>query len=109
MYAQYVPDQIAAVSAAIEHSGRPMLFSLSPGTDDPDQAKEVSSEVTMYRVTGDTWDRWPQLLDHFTSAQHMQPFIARPHGRYDLPSWPDLDMVRHRTAASHSTTPPYHA
>ena len=45
-------------------------------------------------MTDDTWDRWPSIKSHFLSAQHMQPYIAHPNGRYGLPSWPDLDMVR---------------
>jgi alpha-galactosidase len=91
VYANYVPDQIAAVSAAIDASGRQMLYSLSPGADNNDWAKTISGEVSMYRVTGDTWDRWDNIKSHFLSAQHMQPYIAHPNGRYGLPSWPDLD------------------
>ena len=93
VYANYVPEQIAGVSRAILRSGREMLYSLSPGDDNNQWAQNVSSEVSMYRVTGDTWDRWDNIRSHFLSAQHMQPFIAHPNGRYGLPSWPDLDML----------------
>ena len=70
-----------------------MLLSLSPGSSNSDWAKEVASEVSMYRVSDDTWDRWEQIKDHFLTAQQMQLFIAHPNGRYGLPAWPDLDML----------------
>jgi len=93
VYAQFVPDQIDAVSLAIEHSGRRMLYSLSPGSDDHTMADRIVNETSMYRVTDDTWDRWQSIYSHFHSAQQMQPYIAYPNGRYGLPSWPDLDML----------------
>ena len=100
VYSNYAPDQISAVSAAIEASGRQMLYSLSPGTDDNGMAEDISGEVSMYRVTGDTWDRWDDIKSHFLSAQHMQPYIAHSHGRYGLPSWPDLDSSANTAATA---------
>lgn len=89
-----MPDQIDAVSAAIDHSGRRMLYSLSPGSSDLTMAARIVNETSMYRVTDDTWDRWGNSIsNHFLSAQQMQPYIAYPNGRYGLPSWPDLDML----------------
>jgi hypothetical protein len=105
VYANYVPEQIAAVSAAIDASGRQMLYSLSPGSDNNDWAKTVSPMVSMYRVSDDTWDRWPSIKSHFLTAQHMQPFIAHPNGRYGLPAWPDLDMVRLRPSHTATASP----
>ena len=93
VYAQFVPEQIDAVAAAIDHSGREMLLSLSPGTDNISLVEVIAAEVSMYRVSDDTWDRWEQIKSHFLSALTVQPFIARPNGRYGLPSWPDLDML----------------
>lgn len=82
VYAQFVPDQIDAVSAAIEHSGRRMLYSLSPGSSDLTMAARTVNETSMYRVTDDTWDRWGNSIsNHFLSAQQMQPYIAYPNGR----------------------------
>ena len=86
VYANYVPDQIDGVSRAIEHSGRRMLFSLSPGSDDNSMAARIVNETNMYRVTDDTWDRWPSIYSHFHSAQRMQPYIAYPNGRSERPT-----------------------
>ena len=94
------------MSAAIESSGRSMLYSLSPGADDNDWAKQVVRNVSMYRVTGDTWDRWDNIKSHFLSAQHMQPYIAYPQGRYGLPAWPDLGPQRTHTAQHNTPHPP---
>ena len=85
VYAQFVPDQIDAVSAAMENSGRRMLYSLSPGSDDPTMAARIVDEVNMYRVTDDTWDRWANsIANHWRSAEHMQPYIGKPNGRSDF-------------------------
>ena len=104
MYSNFVPEQIHAVSAAIEASGRDMLYSLSPGDDNNDWARQIVGNVSMYRVTGDTWDRWDNIKSHFLSAQHMQPYIAYPQGRYGLPAWPDLGTPR--SSASNSGRSP---
>jgi len=93
VYANYVPDQIEAVSAAIDHSGRQMFYSLSPGMADPPSANVISPYVNMYRITGDTWDRWGDMPDHFSAALTMQAFIAYPKGRYGFKAYPDLDML----------------
>lgn len=93
MYSNFVPDQIAAVAKAIDKSGRQMLYSLSPGTDDPHDSDQINQLVNQYRITGDTWDRWGDLKSHFNSAFKMQKYVGKPNGRYGLPSWPDLDML----------------
>jgi len=82
VYSNYVPGQVDAVSLAIDRSGRRMLYSLSPGADDLTMARRIVNETNMYRVTGDTWDRWADsIYSHFDSAQQMQPLIAAPNGR----------------------------
>ena len=98
VYAQFVPEQIDAVSLAIEHSGRRMLYSLSPGSDDLTMAARIVNETSMYRVTDDTWDRWGNsIYNHFHSAQQMQPYIAYPNGRSDTHSDTDGVASRERT------------
>ena len=45
---------------------RPILYSLSPGTSvTPAMAKDVSGLVNMYRITGDDWDTWRDVVSHF--------------------------------------------
>jgi hypothetical protein len=53
----YEEDNIKGVSAAIAKTGRPTVYSLSPGGGDPPtefaQAKAIANDVNIYRVTGD--------------------------------------------------------
>lgn len=55
---------------AISRTGRPMVYSLSPGVRaTPKMAKEVASLTHMYRVTSDDWDLWWEVLLHFPVAR----------------------------------------
>ena len=57
---QFMAAQIKAQSEAIQKTGRPIVYSLSPGNDNVADsgvkaAKQISADVNMYRVTGDDW------------------------------------------------------
>ena len=92
VWSNYVPDQIAAASKAIDASNRPMLYSLSPGMDDPTLTKHVLPMVNWWRITTDTWDDWSRIVNHFGSIARQQSFIGT-IGRYGQPSFPDLDIL----------------
>ena len=50
----------------LKQLNRPILYSLSPGTSvTPAMAKGVSGLVNMYRITGDDWDTWNDIVSHF--------------------------------------------
>lgn len=50
----------------LQHLHRPILYSLSPGTSvTPTLAQKVSGLVNMYRITGDDWDNWADVVAHF--------------------------------------------
>lgn len=96
----YVLDQIQSVSDAIDHSGRPMLLSLSPGNgpDEPDRQPSMSASVTpmvnVYRMTADTWASWQQwhIVNHWHAAYLIRDFIGGSKiGRYGVPAYPDYD------------------
>ncbi|TQD92561.1 hypothetical protein C1H46_021813 [Malus baccata] len=73
---------------------RPILYSLSPGTRvTPDMAKAISGMVNMYRITGDDWDSWGDVLAHFDVTRDFA--AADMIGAKGLlgKSWPDLDML----------------
>lgn len=54
----------------LKEVNRSITYSLSPGVDaTPALAKEVSSLVNMYRVTGDDWDTWEDVASHFNVAR----------------------------------------
>lgn len=86
--------EIVTVSEILQSLGRPVLFSLSPGTSvTPSMADGISDYVDMYRISGDTWDNWNQIAAHFDAARDFA--AAKKIGANGLhgTSWPDLDML----------------
>ncbi|KAL3685861.1 hypothetical protein R1sor_003883 [Riccia sorocarpa] len=87
--------EITAVSQAITKTGRPIVYSLSPGVRaTPSMGKDVADLVHMYRVTGDDWDTWRDVLLHFGVARDFAAagLVGAP-GLQGGRSWPDLDML----------------
>ncbi|KAI5352255.1 PREDICTED: alpha-galactosidase [Prunus dulcis] len=88
-----VPE-ISFVSEVLKQLDRPILYSLSPGTRaTPTMAKDISGLVNMYRITGDDWDSWGDVLAHFDVSRDFA--AANMIGANGLlgKSWPDLDML----------------
>lgn len=70
-------DEVRAVSEAIIETGRPMIYSISPGVlTTLDMALKVNGLVNMYRVTGDDWDSWMDLQSHFDVARTKRFFMS---------------------------------
>ncbi|CAM6083805.1 unnamed protein product [Calypogeia fissa] len=89
-----VPE-ISTVVKAIERTGRPMLYSLSPGVfATPDLGKLVAHLSHMYRITLDDWDSWSDVLTHFPVARDFAAagLLGAP-GLAGGKSWPDMDML----------------
>jgi hypothetical protein len=78
--------EIAAIRKAIDKSGRPMIFSLSPGETPLEVGAHVSQHANMWRVSDDFWDNWPSLLSQFKRLHDWTPY--RISG-----GWPDADML----------------
>ncbi|OMO60281.1 Glycoside hydrolase, clan GH-D [Corchorus capsularis] len=86
--------EISFVSEVLRNLDRPILYSLSPGTSvTPAMAKEVSGLVNMYRITGDDWDTWKDVVSHFDVTRDFS--ASKMIGAKGLlgRSWPDLDML----------------
>lgn len=79
-------EEIAALSRAIDKSGRPMILSLSPGPTKPEDAKFLAGNAEMWRISNDFWDRWKDLKNQFTLLQSWAPH-SQPG------AWPDADML----------------
>ncbi|MCI02750.1 alpha-galactosidase, partial [Trifolium medium] len=59
-------DEISYVSEVLREFDRPIVYSLSPGTNvTPAMAKDVSRLVNLYRITADDWDNWMDVKRHF--------------------------------------------
>ncbi len=78
--------EIAALSASIHKSGRPIVLSLSPGTRDTSKVAAFSQYAQMWRISGDFWDRWVDLKNQFQRFVLWNPYVKPGN-------WPDGDML----------------
>jgi hypothetical protein len=78
--------EVEAVRLAIDHSGRPIVLSLSPGETALDAADHVSRHANLWRISDDFWDNWKSLDEQFARLEHWNP--------HRIPgAWPDADML----------------
>ena len=75
--------EIEAIRKAIDKTGRPIVFSVSPGGGNNDN---VATNANMWRISGDFWDNWPALYAQFARVRDATPFRGAGH-------WPDADMI----------------
>ena len=80
------PEEIKAIAKAIEQSGRPMVYSLSPGNGaDPNHIEEFKT-AHMLRVTADIWDEQKGIDEAFEAWRKWQ-------GKEEPGFWIDMDMI----------------
>lgn len=82
----YHQDEIEMIRKAIDNTGRPIVFSTSPGETPITKAGHVGSHANMWRMVDDVWDTWPHITHLMQVAQKWYPYI-RPG------AWPDCDMI----------------
>jgi len=82
----YHQAEIAAIRRAIDKSGRPMVFSTSPGATPLDQAADIAANANMWRISDDFWDKWDLLKEQFQRCADWAPFSGGGH-------YPDADML----------------
>ncbi|HVT72351.1 MAG TPA: glycoside hydrolase family 27 protein [Lacunisphaera sp.] len=78
--------EIEAIRRAIDHSGRPIVLSLSPGETALAAADHAAAHANLWRISDDFWDRWLALRDQFARLRNWNPH-RRPG------AWPDADML----------------
>ena len=78
--------EIEAIRHAIGKTGRPIVFSLSPGETPLTAGNHVNQYANMWRISDDFWDAWKQLLPQFKRLHEWTPY--RRTG-----AWPDADML----------------
>jgi alpha-galactosidase len=89
----YKLSEIRQIHLAIQHSGRPIVLSLSPGPTALQHAYEVGSLSQMWRVSNDIWDVWdgsqgfPRTIKSQFDVVAQWVKFARPG------NWPDADML----------------
>lgn len=83
----YREKEVEGYKKAIDQSGRPMVFSLSPGATPVSEAAHVSSYGTMWRLADDFWDDWSMVLNMLRLGHEWQGKGSEGH-------WPDCDMLQ---------------
>lgn len=83
----YRKEEIEGYAKAIKACGRPIVLSISPGDTPVDEAGHVTKYANMWRMAGDFWDNWEQVLHMFQYAKLWQGIGGPGH-------WPDCDMLQ---------------
>ncbi len=82
----YHQAEIEAIRKAIDKTGRPIVFSTSPGETPLAAGPNVNHNANMWRISDDFWDNWRLLLAQFKRLNDWTP--------YRIPgAWPDADML----------------
>jgi len=82
----YHHGEIAMIRKAIDQSGRPMVFSTSPGATPLERAGHVMNHANLWRICDDFWDNWGMLHPQFKRCADWAPYVGEGH-------WPDADML----------------
>jgi hypothetical protein len=84
--APYHGPEIEAIRKAIDKTGRPMVFSTSPGETPLDQGSHISQHANMWRISDDFWDNWKSLMHQVDLTAKWTSWIGNGH-------YPDADML----------------
>jgi alpha-galactosidase len=82
----YHQAEIEAIRQAIDKTGRPIIFSTSPGATPLSAGESVSRHANMWRISDDFWDKWSLLLEQFDRLRDWTPYRGPGH-------FPDADML----------------
>jgi alpha-galactosidase len=82
----YHGPEIEAIRKAIDKTGRPIVFSTSPGATPVNLGPHVQLNANMWRISNDFWDNWPALYSQFARLDSWTPYRGPGH-------FPDADML----------------
>ncbi len=82
----YHKAEIHAIREAIDKTGRPMIFSTSPGPTPLDEAADIAANANLWRISDDLWDQWSSLKDQFQRCADWAKYSGGGH-------YPDADML----------------
>jgi hypothetical protein len=82
----YHQGEIELIRNAIDHTGRPIVLSMSPGATPIENAEHAQNHANMWRTVDDFWDNWSQLEHEFSVCAQWAPFITPG-------AFPDADML----------------
>ena len=79
-------EELVMLSEALQHCGRDMVLSLSPGPALLEKAELYKQVSNMWRITDDFWDDWKLLYAMFERAEKWSIHAGAGH-------YPDADML----------------
>ena len=82
----YHQSEIEAIRKAIDKTGRPIVFSTSPGATPLAEGTNIEQEANMWRISDDFWDNWQLLREQFKRLDNWTPYRGAGH-------YPDADML----------------
>ncbi|MFG1885383.1 alpha-galactosidase [Micromonospora sp. NPDC049102] len=82
----YRQAEVEGYKLAIQHSGRPMVLSLSPGATPLASGGHVQANAHMWRIVNDLWDNWSSVDALFDQLRNWTPYRG-------TGAWPDPDMI----------------
>ena len=82
----YHQPEIEAIRKAIGKTGRPIVFSTSPGATPLADGTNIEDQANMWRISDDFWDKWKPLLEQFKRLDDWTPYRGQGH-------YPDADML----------------
>nr|WP_184016786.1 glycoside hydrolase family 27 protein [Haloferula luteola] len=82
----YHQQEIEAIRKAIDHTGRPMVLSTSPGETPVSSGPHIEMHANQWRISDDFWDNWSALYDQFQRLHDWTPYRGPGH-------FPDADML----------------
>jgi hypothetical protein len=82
----YHKAEIEAIRRAIDKTGRPIIFSTSPGETPLAEGEHIAAHANMWRISDDFWDSWPALYEQFARLNNWTPYRGPGH-------FPDADML----------------
>ena len=82
----YHTAEIEGIHRAIQHSGAPIVLSLSPGEAPIAEWNHLAKNAHMWRISGDFWDQWKWLKKQFEICHLWDSTHTPGH-------WPDADML----------------
>jgi alpha-galactosidase len=90
----YKAKEIRQIELAIQHSGRDVVLSLSPGPTQLEHHAEVAELAQMWRISDDIWDIWDRGTQNWPTGIKNQFENAARWAQYSRPgNWPDADML----------------
>ncbi len=78
--------EIEGIRKAIDKTGRPIVFSTSPGETPLEAGSHVSRYANMWRISDDFWDDWSALFAQFKRLHDWTAYRGAGH-------FPDADML----------------